>query len=412
VHRDHRDCAPLFSVISVRSVVKPLLISGSTALRPQRRARVYPSAGGACKFRQKLGLCAYEYLRGAIMLRATMTGPGKIEFGELPTPAFGPDDVLLRIRRIGVCGSDVHVYHGKHPYTSYPVVQGHEFCGEVAEAGCHVQSFQPGDLVTAPPQIVCGQCLPCREGRYHICEALKVIGFQAPGVAQEYFSFPESSLLKLPAGFTPETGALVEPLAVAIHAVSRAGSVAGLSVLVLGAGPIGNLVAQVARWRGAREVLVSDVSDHRLAIARQCGIARTTNPRSESWDTRVAEIFGTDRADVAFECVGLAETANQAIRGVRKGGTVIVVGVFGDRPSIDLGLVQDRELELRGTLMYQRQDYVEAIRCLAERGIAVDPLLTKIFPFRHYPEAYAFIEANREQVMKIMIDLDAPAEAL
>jgi len=341
-----------------------------------------------------------------MMLRATMTRPGKVEFAEVPKPGFGAEDVLLRIRRIGICGSDLHVYHGKHPYTSYPVVQGHEFCGEVAEVGRNAQRFKAGDLVTAPPQIVCGQCLPCREGRYHICENLKVIGFQAPGVAQEFFPFPEAALLKLPESFTPEIGALVEPAALAIHAVGRAGSVSGRGVLVLGAGPIGNLVAQVARWRGARQVLVSDVSDHRLAIARQCGIAATLNPRADSLEKRVAEVFGPGRADVAFECVGLAETANQAILGVRKGGMVIVVGVFGDRASIDLGLVQDRELELRGTLMYQRQDYVDAIRCLAEGGIAVAPLLTKSFSFRHYPEAYAFIEANREQVMKVMIDLD------
>src|SRR5208282_1535064 len=206
-----------------------------------------------------------------MMLRATMTRPGKVEFTEVPKPGFGAEDVLLRIRRIGICGSDLHVYHGKHPYTSYPVVQGHEFCGEVAETGSNVQTLKPGDLVTAPPQIVCGRCLPCREGRYHICENLKVMGFQAPGVAQEFFAFPESALLKLSTGFTPEIGALVEPTAVAIHAVSRAGSVAGRQVLVLGAGPIGNLVAQVARWRGARRVLISDISDPRLEIARQCG---------------------------------------------------------------------------------------------------------------------------------------------
>ena len=346
-----------------------------------------------------------------MMLRAIMTRPGKVEFAAVPKPGFGAEDVLLRIRRIGICGSDVHVYHGKHPYTSYPVVQGHEFCGEVAEVGRNVERFKPGDLVTAPPQIVCGQCLPCREGRYHICENLKVIGFQAPGVAQEFFPFPESALLKLPAGFTPEAGALVEPAAVAIHAVRRAGSVSGLGVLVLGAGPIGNLVAQVGQWRGARQVLISDVSDHRLAIARQCGIAHTVNPRGDSLEIRGAEVFGPDRADVALECVGLAETANQAIRCVRKGGTVIVAGVFGDCPSIDLGLVQDRELEVRGTLMYQRQDYVDAIHCLAEGGITIEPLLTKCFSFRHYPEAYAFIEENHEAVMKVMIDLDESAEA-
>jgi L-iditol 2-dehydrogenase len=345
------------------------------------------------------------------MLRATMTHPGEIEFTEVPRPAIRAEEVLLRIRRIGVCGSDIHVYHGKHPYTSYPVVQGHEFCGQVAEVGSDATKFVEGELVTAPPQIVCGKCLPCREGRYHICESLKVLGFQAPGVAQEFFAFPESWLIKLPAGFTPEMGALVEPAAVAIHAVGRAGDVAGRGVLVLGAGPIGNLVAQVARWRGAREVLSCDLSDPRLAIARACGITQTVNPRRESVETRVAEVFGPDRADVALECVGMAETANYAIRGVRKGGTVVVVGVFGDVPAVDLGLVQDRELELRGTLMYRTPDYFDAIRCLAEGGIAVAPLLTKTFPFRQYLDAYTFIEANREKVMKVMIDLDEPAKA-
>ncbi len=191
------------------------------------------------------------------MLRAIMTRLGKVEFAEVPKPGFGAEDVLLRIRRIGICGSDVHVYHGKHPYTSYPVVQGHEFCGEVAEVGRSVPRFKPGDLVTALPQIVCGKCLPCREGSYHICENLKVIGFQAPGVAQEFFPFPEPDLLKLPAGFTPEVGALVEPTAVAVHAVSRAGNVSEL--------------------------------------------------RADSLEIGLAEVFGPDRADVAFECVGLAE---------------------------------------------------------------------------------------------------------
>jgi L-iditol 2-dehydrogenase len=335
-----------------------------------------------------------------------MTSPGKIEFTEVPKPVIGDHDVLLRIRRIGICGSDIHVYHGKHPYTSYPVVQGHEFCGEVAEVGPRVQSFRRGDLATAPPQIVCGECVPCREGRYHICERLKVMGFQAPGVAQEFVSLPESALVKLPAGFTLESGALVEPAAVAIHAVSRASSVAGRQVLVLGAGPIGNLVAQVARWRQARRVLISDISDPRLEIARQCGIDCTVNSRAASLESYVAEVFGPNRADVAFECVGAAETANQAIHNIRKGGTIVIVGVFGDRPEVDLGLVQDRELEIRGTLMYQRHDYLEAIRCLSEGGITVGPLLTRTFPFRHYPEAYAFIEENREKVMKVMVDLD------
>ncbi len=148
-------------------------------------------------------------------------------------------------------------------------------------------------------------------------------------------------------------------------------------MLVLGAGPIGNLIAHVARWSQARWVLISDISDSRLEIARQCGIDCTVNSRAASLKGYLAEVLGPNRADVVFECAGAAETANQAIHNVRKGGTIVIVGVFGDRPEIDLGLVQDRALEMRGTLMYQSQDYVDAIRCLAEGGITVGPLLTR-----------------------------------
>ena len=202
------------------------------------------------------------------MLRAVIANPGAIEFSDVAKPSAADGEVLVRILRIGICGSDIHVFHGKHPYTSYPVVQGHEFCGEVVETGRNVTTVSPGDLVTASPQITCGTCPPCREGKYNICDSLRVIGFQAPGVAQEYFAFPESAVLKLPEGTTPEMGALVEPAAVAMHAVGRAGDVTGKRVLVLGAGTIGNLVAQVAQCRGAGEVLLTDISDYRLEIAR------------------------------------------------------------------------------------------------------------------------------------------------
>lgn len=340
------------------------------------------------------------------MLRATMTSPGEIQFSEVPIPAPGDGEVLVRVRRIGICGSDIHVYYGKHPYTRYPVVQGHEFSAEVVDAGGRSTGLKPGVLVTAPPQIVCGECIPCRSGQYHICENLKVMGFQAPGVAQEYFVLRESAVLPLPEGFSPELGALVEPTAVAVHALRRAGSVAGMGVLVLGAGPIGNLVAQVARWHGASRVMITDISDHRLEIARRCGIPACANTRIDSLESHVERAFGDKRADVILECVGAAETANQAIRCARKGSAIVVVGVFGERPQIDLGLVQDRELRLLGSLMYRREDYVDAIGCLSEDGVVSGPMLTRSFPFRRYPEAYRFIEANREQVMKVMIDLD------
>ncbi len=340
------------------------------------------------------------------MLRAIMTQPGEIRFENVPVPSIGERDVLVRIRRIGICGSDIHVYYGAHPYTTYPVIQGHEFSGEVVKTGEGVTSVQVGDLVTAPPQLVCGACFHCRQGQYHICENLKVMGFQAPGVAQEFVVFPESALLKLPHGFTPELGALVEPAAVAVHALRRAALSPGMHILVLGAGPIGNLVAQVARWRGAAGVIITDINDHRLEIARACGIEHTINVRREPLEDDIERIFGPQRADLIIECVGSEETTNQAIRCARKGSTIVIVGVYGEIPKVDLGLVQDHELHLVGSLMYQRQDYAEAIGGLASGAIRSAPLVSCSFPFRQFPDAYRFIEANRAQVMKVMIDLD------
>jgi threonine dehydrogenase-like Zn-dependent dehydrogenase len=196
------------------------------------------------------------------MKQAVMTVPGNIIFQEIANPCPKADAVLIRIQRIGICGSDIHIKHGPHPFTSYPVVQGHEFSGVLAEVGAGVTDFTIGDKVTALPQIVCGQCPPCLRGDYHICDNLKVQGFQAPGCTREYFLASLDKLVKLPDSFTFEQGAMVEPIAVAVHAVSRAGNVTGVNVVVIGAGPIGNLVAQVAQAGGAN-ILVTDLSDFR-----------------------------------------------------------------------------------------------------------------------------------------------------
>ncbi len=298
------------------------------------------------------------------MKQAVMTAPGAITIQEIDAPLPGPGEVLLRIQRIGVCGSDVHVYHGKHPYTGYPVVQGHEFSASVEAVGPGVEGLRPGMKVTSMPQIVCGVCAPCLRGDYHICDKLKVQGFQAPGCAQELWVTDAATVLPLPESFTYEEGALVEPVSVAVHAVGRAANpnapagqkMLGRRVVVFGAGPIGNLVAQVARAEQAK-VLVVDLSAHRLEIARRCGLEHTSNAREESIHDASQRVFGADGFDVALECVGVEPTITAAIANLAKGGTLIVVGVFGEQPRVDLGLVQDRELNLRGTLMYKRADY-------------------------------------------------------
>jgi L-iditol 2-dehydrogenase len=339
------------------------------------------------------------------MLQAIMTQPGEIEFRKVRKPGLSDEQVLIQVKRIGVCGSDIHVYHGTHPYTGYPVVQGHEVSGVVAGVGQGVEGLAVGDKVTLTPQVTCGACYPCRHGMYHICEALKVMGFQTDGAAQEFFPVDADKVLKVPDHVSLDQAAMVEPVAVAVHALSRAGeNLAGKRVLVLGAGTIGNLIAQTARAIGASAVMVTDISDYKLDRARVCGIELAVNTAEDDLSEAILRHFGPSRADLILECVGVQDTITQAVENARKGTTIVVVGVFGAKPVVDLGLVQDRELSLVGTLMYQKGDYERAIELVAEDKLCLDKLITHRFAFEAYLEAYETIEASQGHYMKVMIE--------
>jgi L-iditol 2-dehydrogenase len=235
-------------------------------------------------------------------------------------------------------------------------------------------------------------------------DSLKVQGFQAPGCAQELWTTASAKVVELPDAFTFDEGALIEPLSVAIHAVSRARSLVGRNVAVVGGGPIGNLVAQVAKNEGAR-VLVTDLSPLRLKLAERCGIELTSNAGTETLRDASRRAFGPEGFEVAFECVGVEPTITSAIESIQKGGTLVVVGVFGERPRVDLGLVQDRELNLRGTLMYQRRDNLRAVELVASRRVELTPLMSAHFPLHEYPDAYGFIDRERDRAMKVFIDV-------
>ena len=339
------------------------------------------------------------------MLQAIMTEPGKIEFKNVNLAKIKDNQVLIRIEKIGICGSDIHVFHGKHPYTSYPVVQGHEVSGEIVSVGSLVSNLKIGDRVTIQPQVVCGKCYSCINGRYNICDKLKVMGFQTTGTASEYFAADAKKVLKFGNNMSFEKGAMIEPLAVAVHAVRRTDGIKDKRVLVIGAGPIGNLVAQTVKGFGAKEVMITDLSDYRLNVSKQCGIEHNINTGNKNLSTEILKRFGRDKADVIFECVGLNVTIDQGIHNARKGTDIIVVGVFGQKASIDLGLVQDRELRLIGTLMYMEDDYAKAIELLKNKKVKVENLITKIFSFKDYLKAYEYIESMKDNVMKVMISV-------
>lgn len=340
------------------------------------------------------------------MIQQVMTAPGVIEFREIPKPEPKAGEVLIRIMRIGVCGSDIHVYHGEHPFTSYPVTQGHEVSGEVVELGEGVNDLKIGQKVTIQPQVVCGECYPCRHGKYNLCEELKVMGFQTTGTASEFFAVDRVKVTPLPDSMSFDEGAMIEPLAVGVHAINKFGDIKGMKVAVLGAGPIGILVAQTAKGMGAESVLITDVSDTRLAKAKECGIDYCVNTLNTDFGDAMVDAFGKDKADVIYDCAGNDITMGQAIKYARKGSTIILVAVFAKMANIDLAVLNDHELDLNTTMMYRNEDYIKAIELVEEGKVVLKPLMSAHFAFKDYLDAYKYIDENRETTMKVLIDID------
>lgn len=340
------------------------------------------------------------------MLQEVMIHPYEIIFKEVPVPEIRANEVLIRMKYIGICGSDIHVYHGKHPFTSYPITQGHEVSGEVVALGKDVQDLSIGDKVTIEPQIVCGTCYSCRHGKYNLCENLKVRGFQATGAASTYYAIERERVTRLPSSMDYKDGAMMEPLSVAVHAINRAGNVRDKAISIIGAGPIGNLVAQVAKAKGAGKVMVSDVSDYRLSLAKACGIDYVANTKEVNYGDALVAAFGSDKADVIFDCAGNDITMGGAIAYARKGSTIILVAVYAGMAHVDLAVLNDHELDLNTTMMYRHEDYLEAIDLVDQGLIHLKDLQSKVFPFRKYLDAYQYIDNNREKTMKVFIDVE------
>jgi 2-desacetyl-2-hydroxyethyl bacteriochlorophyllide A dehydrogenase len=340
------------------------------------------------------------------MRQAIMMSPGVIVHHEVGEP--GPlldNEVLLRIKKIGVCGSDIHVFHGQHPATPYPVVQGHEYSAVVEAVGKSVTKVNPGMRATARPQLVCGKCGPCKRGQYNACQELKVQGFQAPGVAQDLFVVPDDRIVPFPDSMTFEQGAMIEPAAVGAHSTNRVATLKGKNVVVSGAGTIGNLVAQFAKARGANKVLITDVSDYRLGIAKECGIDGVANVKDTHFQEAIKEYFGQDGFQVGFEAAGVQSSLDVLMQFVEKGGDVVILGVYSQNPVINMFYLGEHELNVFGSMMYRQEDYEAAVDMIASGKIVTAPLLTKSFPFDQYLDAYHFIENQGDKTMKVMIEL-------
>ena len=342
------------------------------------------------------------------MRQAILVEPKHIEFKEVAEPKAADltaHQVLVNIKRIGICGSEIHSYHGLHPATFYPVVQGHEYSGVVMAVGSEVTVCKPGDHITARPQLVCGKCNPCKRGQYNVCEHLRVQAFQADGAAQDFFVVDDDRVAKLPEGMSLDYGAMIEPSAVGAHASNRT-DVKGKNVVVSGAGTIGNLIAQFCIARGAKNVLITDVSDLRLAKARECGIKHTLNITKKTLKEAAQELFGEEGYQVGFEVAGVEVSIRSLMETIEKGSDIVVVAVFAKDPALSMFYLGEHELRLIGSMMYRHEDYLTAIDYVNKGIVNLKPLVSNRFAFEEYDDAYKFIDTHRETSMKVLIDFD------
>ena len=342
------------------------------------------------------------------MRQAILVEPKHIEFKEVAEPKAADltaHQVLVNIKRIGICGSEIHSYHGLHPATFYPVVQGHEYSGVVMAVGSEVTVCKPGDHITARPQLVCGKCNPCKRGQYNVCEHLRVQAFQADGAAQDFFVVDDDRVAKLPEDMSLDYGAMIEPSAVGAHASNRT-DVKGKNVVVSGAGTIGNPIAQFSIARGAKNVLITDVSDLRLAKARECGIKHTLNITKKTLKEAAQELFGEEGYQVGFEVAGVEVSIRSLMETIEKGSDIVVVAVFAKDPALSMFYLGEHELRLIGSMMYRHEDYLTAIDYVSKGIVNLKPLVSNRFAFEEYDDAYKFIDTHRETSMKVLIDFE------
>ena len=331
----------------------------------------------------------------------------KLNVVDMPTPEIGDEDVLVRVRACGICGSDIHGYDGSTGRRIPPLVMGHEAAGVIERAGPAVERFKAGDRVTFDSTVSCGKCEFCRQGQINLCDNRTVLGvscgdYRRHGAFAEYVSVPARILYKLPDSLPFERAALIEAVSIAVHAVSRHVPKPDDAVLVVGSGMIGVLVIQVLREKGCRNIIALDVDDEKLALAKRVGAARTVNGKDIDVPAAVRDLTGGKGADASFEVVGHGSTVMNAIRSLRKGGTVVLIGNLSPKVEIPLQEVVSREISVLGSCA-SSGEIPECIDLLARGAIDVDPLISLKAPLDEAPGLFERLYGGDKRLMKVII---------
>jgi len=311
---------------------------------------------------------------------AIIPAPGKIEFQEMELRDPLPDEVLIKMHTAAICGSDLHLFKGKHPSATLPSAVGHELAGEVYQIGRDVKKFQVADRVTVEPVIACGQCHYCQRGEYHLCENISFQYRRGQGAFSEYFYAPQHRVYRLPKSLTYEEGTLIEPLSVALHAVKKSGVSIGQTSAVIGGGAIGLLVSMLLNNLTGIKPFLADINDFRVQKAVELGARGVFSNRGEDLVKIILEQTNGLGVDHAFEAVGMEVTLSQALQAIRKGGKVTLLGIFEEQlPKIPINLFVQREISLSGSQGYVR-DFEDSIDLVAQGRVKLGELVTTRLP--------------------------------
>ena len=341
------------------------------------------------------------------MKAAVLYRPKVLKFEDREVPSPNPDEVLIKVKNVGICRSDVHYYvHGRIGsfIVKEPIILGHECSGEIVDKGKNVKDLEIGDRVIVEPGAPCRKCFYCKIGRYNLCDNIAFMGTPpTDGAFREYLTWPSDFVYKMPEGMTFEEGALIEPFSVGVYAVRRAGLLPGNSVAILGAGTIGLMTLLAAREAGASEIFITDIADHKLKLAKKFGAQKAINAKEEDVIESIMSLTNGFGVDIVFDAVGIEQTINQAIRIARKGGKVVIIGLgFEDLTATRIIDIPIKELDVLGIMRYVNV-YRDAMKLAFSKKIPLQDLITHRLSFGELVRGMEIMEKDGENAIKIMI---------
>ena len=330
----------------------------------------------------------------------------KVELRDIDVPAIADDEVLIKVKTVGVCGSDLHLFKGTHAFRKPPVILGHEIAGEIVEVGENVSKYKVGDRVTVEPHAGCGECEFCKQNLVNICTNKKAPGTPGwIGTFSEYFNAPEKYVYKIEDHISYEIGTLVEPLAVAVHAIDRITVAEKDSIAILGSGTIGLLTLVAAREAGYKNIICTDTQESNLEMAKKLGATLVLNPLKEDVVAKVREFTGDRGVDVALVTADAAVIVDQAASMVRKRGEVGIIAMITEAIPVHTYSFVFNEITLFGAMTYETKDFAKANEMIMN-GLDLNDFITQRLPLAESQQALDILNEKKEHVVKIIVEVE------